>query len=302
MGAGESELRHELNRQEWDDYSRKVTEEMREYAWPFVASILRVHSLEEASLLGSGTYLQLLDNSYLLTNQHVAAERRTHSLAHLLADEEFALGISGVFQALSDPVDAAVCRIEQGVWNSGKTMKRAVPIACLAQKHEPVERELLFMMGFSGERFYFSNLVESACPTATPYCTQESVVPEELKSDFHFGLRYSTERAVSLDASGRGLPDPHGFSGSAVWNTRAVEYLLSGRRWTPENAEVTGMVRRWSDRHACLLATRIEFVRSFLLQALRQEAAYFQWESRGRPVGDDLADWTWAVGEIPDLR
>jgi hypothetical protein len=61
---------------------------------------------------------------------------------------------------------------------------------------------------------------------------------------------------------------------------------------------VTGLVFK----HACLLATRIEFVKSFLLQALRQESAYFQWESRGRPDGDDLADWTWAVDEIPALR
>jgi hypothetical protein len=62
------------------------------------------------------------------------------------------------------------------------------------------------------------------------------------------------------------------------------------------------MVCRWSDKHACLLATRVEFVRSFLLQGLQQEAAYFHWESRGRLDGDDLADWTWAVKEIPDLR
>jgi hypothetical protein len=202
MDAGESETRHELNRQEWDGYSRKVTEEMREYAWPFVASILRVHSPDAASLLGSGIYLQLLDNCYLLTNQHVAAERRTHSLAHLLADEEFALGIPGVFQALPDPVDAAVCRIEQGVWNSGKTMKRALRSARLAQKHDPVEHELLFMLGFSGERFYFSNLLECAYPTATPYCARETN-PEELKSDFHFALGYLAGRQFGVDVDGR---------------------------------------------------------------------------------------------------
>jgi hypothetical protein len=38
-----------------------------------------------------------------------------------------------------------------------------------------------------------------------------------------------------------------------------------------------------------------------LLNALRSEAAYFHWLSRGQPENDDWADWFWATTEIPQL-
>jgi hypothetical protein len=66
-------------------------------------------------------------------------------------------------------------------------------------------------------------------------------------------------------------------------------------------AEVTGIIWGWDSKDPCLLAIRAEFVREFLLNALRNEAAYFHWLSRGQPENDDWHDWFWATKEFPYL-
>jgi hypothetical protein len=62
-----------------------------------------------------------------------------------------------------------------------------------------------------------------------------------------------------------GLPLPPGLSGSTVWNTGFVAARIAGVPWTSALAKVTGVIWGWSSAHACLIATRAEFVRSFLL-------------------------------------
>lgn len=293
--------RDTMNRVQWDTYGESVTEQMRRHTQPFVASVFLVHSLDEGSLLASGTYLQLANKRYLLTNHHVAKALETHPLAHQLKDDDYAVRLSNPFQALSGPIDAAISRIDDALWNPERNQKRTVPACRLAQRHETEDGELLFIMGFSGERSRFSPSFGTIFSTGTPYSTQEAPLPEGYLPDFHFALRYSGTGARSLDGTSRGLPVPHGFSGSLVWNTRAVECLHSGRTWTPDESRATGLVWSWDTSAACLVATRIEHVRAFLLQAVRQEVAYFRWLSRGAPPHDDLADWYSAVENIPNL-
>jgi hypothetical protein len=57
-----------------------------------------------------------------------------------------------------------------------------------------------------------------------------------------------------------------GFSGSLVWNTRYLEALAAGRNWTPNDAVVTGLVRRWDTATKTLLIYRVEHVRAWLDQ------------------------------------
>jgi hypothetical protein len=72
-------------------------------------------------------------------------------------------------------------------------------------------------------------------------------------------------RDAALVAFGeRGLPDPHAMSGSLVWNTRFVEMSRRNEHWSPGDAVVTGLLWSWPDESK-IVATRIEYVRSFLL-------------------------------------
>jgi hypothetical protein len=81
-----------------------------------------------------------------------------------------------------------------------------------------------------------------------------------------FGLDYRPDSATALD--GRDLPLPDGFSGSLVWNTRFVEREQNSQPWNVDCAQVTGLVWLWVPDAASLVATRVEYVRSFLLRVI----------------------------------
>jgi hypothetical protein len=138
-----------------------------------------------------------------------------------------------------------------------------IPQTKLALAHRPVENELLFFKGYAGEgsKFLYNTLLSNA----TSYTAKEVPVPPEWGNErFHFAIDYRPDLALSLNP-GYGLPQPRGFSGSLVWNTHYVDSVTQGFPWKPEYAEVTGIVWGWPSSAACILATRIEYVRSFLL-------------------------------------
>jgi len=178
----------------------------------------------------------------------------------------------------------------------------ALPVERLALRHEPVTEEFLFTMGYSGERSYFSPSLGTLFTIGTPYVTQESKTPPQWLHKMSFAMPYAPAQARSLDPKSKGLPDPHGFSGAPVWDTKFRQCSLENRRWQAEYSRITGIVFSWDSSTAHIIAIRIEYVREFFLFALRKEAAYFHWIDRGKPFGDDLTDWVWAEQAIPDLR
>jgi hypothetical protein len=243
----------------------------------------------------------LRGEEYLLTNEHVAREIQGQPLAHQPAKEEFATRISNPFQAAPAPYDLALTRINQAFWSDLKNQRLALSIQRLALKHEPVEHEFLFTIGYSGERSYFSPTFATLFARATPYLTQPANMEPPGLSHMWFAMPYSPERAQSLDPKAKGLPDPHGFSGAPVWDTKFRRCNLESRPWRAEESEITGIVFCWLPSTAQILAIRVEYVREFLLMALRKQSAYFHWLDRGAPYDDALTDWLWAEGAVPSL-
>jgi len=121
--------------------------------------------------------------------------------------------------------------------------------------------------GFAGDNvnFHFSTL----CAAGTCYTAREVELPEhqDISSRFHFGMDYRPEQSVTVIGNS-GLPRLPGLSGSAVWNTRFVEAKMAGISWQPDMARVTGIIWGWPSGSACLVATRAEYIRSFLLGAV----------------------------------
>ena len=86
----------------------------------------------------------------------------------------------------------------------------------------------------SAQTFRFNHLITNAIS----YACQEVPLPPDDRFDerFHFALDYRPDRAIPLGDNNPGLPDPHGFSGSFVWNTRFVELGSNSRPWSPDCA------------------------------------------------------------------
>lgn len=82
----------------------------------------------------------------------------------------------------------------------------------------------------------------------------------EADPNYHFALHYSPDKATSADGNSS-LPDPHGFSGSLVWDTKYVACRQSNRKWCPEMAEVTGIAWGWPSSEACILVTKVEHLK-----------------------------------------
>ncbi|MFK5980952.1 MAG: hypothetical protein QM488_18930 [Rhizobiaceae bacterium] len=58
--------------------------------------------------------------------------------------------------------------------------------------------------------------------------------------------------------------NPAGFSGSLVWNNRFVELGCDFQKWSPNEAVITGLLRRFDDTTGTLLAWRVEHLHGWL--------------------------------------
>ena len=58
--------------------------------------------------------------------------------------------------------------------------------------------------------------------------------------------------------------NPAGFSGSLVWNTRFVELGCDFQKWCPNEAVVTGLLRRFDEDTNTLLVWRVEHLHGWL--------------------------------------
>src|ERR1700722_1439771 len=148
-------------KEQFEQIALKVTERMREHTFPFVAAISKEISPSEGEHLGSGLYLSLRNAEYLLTNEHVARSIVEHPLGHQLAGNESVTRISNAVQAARSPYDLALTLIDRQIWSDAKNQRLALPVERLARRHDPVENEFLFVLGYSGERSYFSSTFET---------------------------------------------------------------------------------------------------------------------------------------------
>lgn len=218
---------------------------------------------------GSGSFLQLGGRVFILTNEHVAYARSpSQDLASQLHQQEDIWRIVGKHVDFPLPLDLALLPVPVSMWATTHGSV-AIGVEQIAIAHDPVEGELLAFSGFAGERvhFHFETLFsEAVCSTA-----REVPLPRDARfSDrFHFGLDYRPDLAEDVIGT-KGLPLPPGLSGSTVWNTRFVEAKIADQPWTPDMALVTGVVWGWPTDRGCVVATRAEYVRSFLLEAARE--------------------------------
>lgn len=262
--AHRDDVSHEL-RAWWDALCRETAEAMQDYCLPYVTPISHAISNDDGALEGTGGYLEFADKRWLISNEHVLGDWQTRQFAHQFhgCDDVFRL-VGAPTGIEKHPVDAAIWHIPDDVWNARPHQAVAVPSSRLAQQHAPVPGELLFVAGFPQQRshFYFNTLASHA----TPLIAQERNPPTV--NDLHANyvlVGYSTEKAQSVKPSGGApLSEPPGMSGSLLWNTRRVECDMEGRTWSPDMAQVTGMLCRWDPKLVSVQAIRIEVLRDFL--------------------------------------
>lgn len=251
-------------RAQWDATCTAMVQAMTDWCRPCITSISEELSATEGQLQGSGSYLEIAGRRWLLSNEHVLKQWQTKQFTHAFDDCDEIYRLLGQPRALEKyPLDAALWEIPDAVWNMHAHQSFPVPEALLAQRHAPVDGEMLFLCGYPQERshFHFGTLSN----TAVPLLTHELRAPpvDDLHPNYVF-LGYSPEHALRVNPHGAWLSVAPGLSGSLVWNTRLFECINQGQAWSPDLARVTGMIVRSDTPVVALQMLRVEVLRGFL--------------------------------------
>jgi len=261
-----SEGRLVFTKEEWETASVQITREMTEYLARYRTPIFMDHG-DHGEGWGSGSFIEVDRSKFILTNQHVATIRHSgQRLGFQMAGQEKLILIQGHHVELGLPLDLALLPVPEAGWTGLTHGASPLNLDKIAAAHSPVPTEILAFAGFAGKgtSFHFDTLFFKA----TTSVSREVPLPTDPRWDirFHFGLDYRPDLATTV-VGNDGLPDPRGLSGSAVWNTRFVEAKIRGIDWTPDLAQVTGVVWGWPSQQGLLVATRAEHLRSFLQEA-----------------------------------
>lgn len=250
-----------MSPEEWTRIVGSVTDRMLDHVRPF-GTPLGTATAAMVRLVGSGTYVRHESRTLLLTCEHVARNQPIH-FRFWGSDNIFEH--KGTWVADRHPVDAAFAEIGATTWNECASQADAIPFERFATGHNPARRELLFFRGFAGENARYAFGVHQT--NASGYCTQEK---KDTGDEQIFELfwepqqtHFTPETSGDVKAETK-FDNPEGFSGSLVWNTRYLEVTNAGDAWKPQDAVVTGLLRRWNQKTKTLLAWRVECLRGWL--------------------------------------
>lgn len=243
-------MAHARDKAQWLALCDRVADLMKVYTRPFVPILAGTE-------IGTGTFVEK-DGAMVLTCAHVA---KFEPHAHYVDETGSTEICPGAWHAEpAATVDAAYAPIDASEWSKISARARLLSISTFAKCHSPVPRELLFFRGIAGENAaYISGL--GADVVLTGYCSQEKEhtgdanIFEILWDPCEIALTTGTEGEVRSRVK---HDNPAGFSGSLVWNTRFVEQGCNLSSWKPDDAVITGLLRRYDASTGTLLAWRIE--------------------------------------------
>jgi hypothetical protein len=252
---------------EWETAMPGLVADMTAYLRPYRTAVYEDFGTYGEGW-GSGSYLRLGNAVHILTNEHVSTVRLAKRvLGYQFDGQDDIRRVVGDHVEYGAPLDLGLLPVDMPSWTDSSNGSKAIGIEQIALAHAPVLTEVMTFAGFAGEKvsFNFGQLnAESTCYTA-----REIDLPQHTDIDprFHFGLDYNPGKATSVIGKS-GLPTPPGLSGSTVWDTGFVKAKIWGQTWTPDMARVTGVVWGWPSGAGCIVATRAEYLRSFLLAAI----------------------------------
>ena len=272
--------------------------QMAVYTQPSLTPIYGSIDTATGELIGSGTFLNLRGNTYLLTAGHIAQKSKEYTgLAHSLPNAYRRAYITHPYHTLNDHLDLCLVRIDEH--NLRGTDIVPLSSSRISRTSSNIHNDILFIHGYPEDRDKFFRFFTHPISKSIPYGTIVAKSGYDWFDDkIHFALGYPAGNLTDEKTTQPGPVIPCGLDGTAVWSTNL--YTL-GTSWKYDAAEIVGIVHHWDERAQSLIATRIEVVRDFLIRSLRSECAYYRWEGRGSPFADDWNDWFAACEEITDL-
>lgn len=255
-------------RKQFDKTCSDVTDAMSRHTRPFIVPLSK-ESEQRVWLEGTGSYVRMGNHRVLLTCEHVSM---TGPLDYRFNGSKDVYRVSqGVVE--TKPLDISFVRLSDQAWNATRHKADTIPYERFAPRHYSANKnELMFFHGFAAENSGFA--FETLTSNASAYVSQqkEDAVPDEKIFEMFwepqktaFTETTSLAQRINVRCNNSG-----GFSGSLVWNTRFLETTAKGRKWTPDDAVVTGLLQRWDTSTKTLLVLKVEHLRKWLEETAKQ--------------------------------
>jgi hypothetical protein len=280
-----------INYYEQNIIRNTVGVKLKEITLDNILQIYRVIDINYGTLEGSGTLIEIRNNIYILTANHVLEDFTGNTFAIFRSQGSSPFKLSNPVQCIEQPIDLAISRVDSSYLEG--SLKRPIKINKFAKEIGDLEGDILFIHGFPGEKSRYHAFLKGVLSESVPYTTH-LLETEDYDHNIHFAIAYDGEGAIDELDRPAVLPDPHGYSGSLVWVARVRDRKFT--EWEPGDAEIVGIAHTWYKN--MLICTRVEEIRKFLKQAIHKEMAYFSWLERGCPYGDSQWDWFYVESSV----
>lgn len=232
-----------------------VSIDLKKFTTPYITGIYGIIDDNQGELLGSGTFIEINNEVFILTARHVILSKSKYkAIAHSLGYGMKPVIIEGPFFLSDSLQDIALAEVDK---NYSKNVN-ALKIEKLASSSSDVDKDILFLHGFYQTGSRFSGLANGVISDSFPY---GSVVGNYsynwVDEKKHFAFDYPTENVQNESGRSMTLPDPHGLSGSGVWLSNRVS---CGSSWNSDEANFVGVAINWDQNGKSLIVTRIESV------------------------------------------
>jgi hypothetical protein len=150
------DLKLVFTKEEWNAAVPGVTREMTKYLAGYRTPVFKDCG-EYGDGWGSGSFVEVRGSKFILTNEHVAAPRRSgKNLGFQLANQETLVSVRGNHVEQAWPWDLALLPVSDAGWSDLKHSSDAIEAEQIALAHTPVPTEIFAFSGFAGEGASFN--------------------------------------------------------------------------------------------------------------------------------------------------
>jgi len=237
----------------------RICEEMAIHTARSLCSILSTENPCYGEHEGSGTYIKIGEQTFIVTAEHVIrrANRDSRKPAFTIGDQRIPLPLCyPVFTSEHPEADLAVIQIPNEALHG--TDRVAVDLSFLAAASDENDN-VLFIHGYPGEKSRFFALANGIVSTTLPYGTFSSPLLPPFSPQDHFAIQYLQENQQTVDGNRADLPHPGGLSGSAVWRSNQQE-----PNWNASFSKIIGIAIRYNEHSSSIVVTRVELLMDLL--------------------------------------
>jgi hypothetical protein len=254
----ESQSSRSLSIEEKRQFIRAGLVKMAEHTFPFLCSVIGIHSAQTGRHVGSALRCTLQGRRAIVTAAHVIEEAckepaglaisagygRPPFVVHGPVNVDPVADLAVYFLPQDYPADSRVA-----FWPSQRMDRGRARLAT----------DYLFLHGFPGRLTHSTQLLQGVVSRSLPYGAMQRIdnLPDDL-GPTQFAIEYNPAGMSDSAGTMQTPVDPHGLSGSPVWRIGASG--RSAHLWEPDDSLLVGVVTQWRPDRNVLVATSVSEV------------------------------------------